>query len=207
MLRGLSEWPGSLYLLPWTFLPIQTANHSPTYGLPWGYPLEWKRPREKIPTENLTCTTLLWQLLQPNVLVLHSFGSHWWGWEGDLAAWASQGLHLHLCTNQSKQSKACKTAVINNKVLKWQIFRKLLSSGLLRERDYNFFWQGKQPSETREYGVGFAVKNTIVGATVPPIGWLSKNLNSLPEYYYETCSPCECICANTWHPPRNKGQF
>ncbi|TWW54428.1 hypothetical protein D4764_0259740, partial [Takifugu flavidus] len=47
---------------------------------------------------------------------------------------------------------------------------RLLSSGSLRERDYTFFWQGKPPGETREYEVGFAVKNMLLGALIPPSG-------------------------------------
>lgn len=71
---------------------------------------------------------------------------------------------------------ARKTAVINNELLKRQTDictlqeTCLLSSGSLRERDYTFFWQGKPPGETREYGVGFAVKNMLLGVLIPPTG-------------------------------------
>ena len=35
---------------------------------------------------------------------------------------------------------------------------RLPESGIIRERDYSFFWQGKAADETREHGVGFAIK-------------------------------------------------
>ena len=32
----------------------------------------------------------------------------------------------------------------------------------------SFFWQGKQLNETREYGVAFVVRNTLLRSVVPP---------------------------------------
>ncbi|TWW71519.1 hypothetical protein D4764_16G0000160 [Takifugu flavidus] len=64
------------------------------------------------------------------------------------------------------------------------------SAGSLRERDYTFFWQGKPPGETREYGVGFAVKNMLLGALIPPTGGSERILTlgdlstcALEEFY------------------------
>ena len=45
---------------------------------------------------------------------------------------------------------------------------RLLESGIIRERDYSFFWQGKAADETREHGVGFAIKNNLLGSVIPP---------------------------------------
>ena len=45
---------------------------------------------------------------------------------------------------------------------------RLDSTGSLRERDYTFFWHGKDPENRREYGVGFAVKNTLLDKIEPP---------------------------------------
>ena len=44
----------------------------------------------------------------------------------------------------------------------WTSFQetRLAGNGSLREKDYTFFWQGKQPDEPRLHGVGFAVKNS-----------------------------------------------
>lgn len=78
--------------------------------------------------------------------------------------------------NLQEISDARKTAVINNELLKCRIDistlqeTRLHGSGSLKERDYTFFWRGKPPEETREYGVGFAVRNTLLGAVVPPTG-------------------------------------
>ena len=66
-----------------------------------------------------------------------------------------------------------KTAVINNELLKLRVDiaalqeTRLADSGSLREKDFTFFWQGKAPEETREYGVGFAIRNTLLGMIEP----------------------------------------
>ena len=39
---------------------------------------------------------------------------------------------------------------------------RLADTGRLREKDCTFLWQGKKVDETREYGVGFAVRNTLL---------------------------------------------
>ena len=45
---------------------------------------------------------------------------------------------------------------------------RLPESGIIRERDYAFFWQGKATGKTREHGVGFAIKNNLLGSIIPP---------------------------------------
>ena len=45
---------------------------------------------------------------------------------------------------------------------------RLPGSGSVKERDFTFFWQGKSPDETREHGVGFAVRNNLLAAIIPP---------------------------------------
>lgn len=81
-----------------------------------------------------------------------------------------------LSNNLQEISDVRKTAVINNELLKRRIDistlqeTRLHGSGSLKEKDYTFFWRGKPPEETREYGVGFAVRNTLLGAVVPPTG-------------------------------------
>ena len=63
--------------------------------------------------------------------------------------------------------------MINNELCRSQVdiiaFQetRLLESGIIRERDYSFFWQGKA-DETREHGVGFAIKNNLLGSVIPP---------------------------------------
>jgi len=61
-----------------------------------------------------------------------------------------------------------KTAVINNELLCLRIDiaglqeTRLVESGCLKETDYTFFWHGKKEEEVREYGVGFAVRNSLL---------------------------------------------
>ena len=61
-----------------------------------------------------------------------------------------------------------KTATINNELLRLQVDiaalqeTRLAESGCLKEKDYTFFWHGKKEEETREYGVGFAVRNALL---------------------------------------------
>ena len=45
---------------------------------------------------------------------------------------------------------------------------RLPASGIIRERDYSFFWQVKVADETREHSVSFAIKNNLLGSIIPP---------------------------------------
>ena len=47
---------------------------------------------------------------------------------------------------------------------------QLADSGTLKEKDYTFFWQGKRSNEPREHGVGFAVRNSLLGMVEPGSG-------------------------------------
>ena len=38
---------------------------------------------------------------------------------------------------------------------------RLPESGSLRDKHYTFFWQGKRVEESREYGIGFAIRSTL----------------------------------------------
>ena len=44
---------------------------------------------------------------------------------------------------------------------------RLADSGALKEKDYTFYWQGKGSGEHREYGVGFAVRNSLLSMIEP----------------------------------------
>lgn len=75
-----------------------------------------------------------------------------------------------------------KTAVIDRELLRLNIDiaalqeTRLPNSGSLKEEHYTFFWQGKSAEETREYGVGFAVKNTLQSMIEPPTGGTERTL-------------------------------
>ena len=45
---------------------------------------------------------------------------------------------------------------------------RLSTSGMLREKDYTVYWQGKSPDERGEHVVGFAVKDSLLGSIIPP---------------------------------------
>ena len=47
---------------------------------------------------------------------------------------------------------------------------RLLEDGSIRERNYTFFWKGKEADHKREHGVGFAVKNSLLGFIEQPTG-------------------------------------
>ncbi|XP_073965599.1 uncharacterized protein [Choristoneura fumiferana] len=47
---------------------------------------------------------------------------------------------------------------------------RIEEEGSIREADYTFFWKGKKSSETREHGVGFAVRNHLLNALETPVG-------------------------------------
>ena len=78
-----------------------------------------------------------------------------------------------LSDNLQQVSDVRKTAVINNELCRLQVDiitlqeTRLTESGIIRETDYSFFWQGKTADETREH-VGFAIKNNLLGSIIPP---------------------------------------
>ena len=63
--------------------------------------------------------------------------------------------------------------MINNELCRLQVDiialqeTRLPESGIIRERDYSFLWQGKAADETREHGVGFEIKNNLLGSVIP----------------------------------------
>ena len=63
---------------------------------------------------------------------------------------------------------ARKTAIIDREVLRLNVNiatlqeTRLPDSGSLEEKNYTFFWQRKSGVETREHGMGFALKNTLL---------------------------------------------
>ena len=66
-----------------------------------------------------------------------------------------------------------KTAVINTKLSRLQMDiavlqeMRLPDAGSVKEKNFSFFWQGKPLNETREYSVGFVVRNTLLRSIVP----------------------------------------
>ena len=61
-----------------------------------------------------------------------------------------------------------KTAVVNDELKRLNVdiatFQetRLADSGILKEKDYSFFWQGKHSNEPSEDGLVFAVRNSLL---------------------------------------------
>ena len=76
-----------------------------------------------------------------------------------LGTWNVRTMIPGLSDNLQQVSDAWKTAVINNELCRLQVDiialqeTRLPESGIIRERDYSFFWQGKAADETREHGI------------------------------------------------------
>ena len=74
------------------------------------------------------------------------------------------------------------TAIINKKLARLNIDAvclqetRLIDSASLMERDYTFFWQGLSQHEPRQYGVVFAVRNSLIATTETPSGRSSRIL-------------------------------
>lgn len=69
---------------------------------------------------------------------------------------------------------ARKTAIIDRELKRLNIDiaalqeTRLPGSGSLKEKDYTFFWQGQEPHEHRLYGVGFAIRNSLLSSVEAP---------------------------------------
>lgn len=90
-----------------------------------------------------------------------------------LGCWNVRTMTPGLNENLQDISDTRKTAIINNELLRLQVDivtlqeTRLAGSGTLKEKDYTFFWQGKPAEDLREYGVGFAVRNSLLKSVEP----------------------------------------
>jgi len=88
-----------------------------------------------------------------------------------VASWNVRTMTTGLSNDLETISDVRKTAIINNELLRLQIDiaalqeTRLADIGCLKESDYTFFWHGKKEEEVREYGVAFAVRNTLLDKT------------------------------------------
>lgn len=77
-------------------------------------------------------------------------------------------------TNLCEVDGLRKTAIIDKELLRLQVDiaalqeTRLADSGSVKEENFTFYWKGKPEEETREYGVGFAVRNSLLKMTEPP---------------------------------------
>ena len=90
-----------------------------------------------------------------------------------LGIWIVRIMTPGLADNLQQVSDARKAAVINNELCWFQVDiialqeTRLPESEIIRKRDYSFFWQGKAADEISERGVGFAIKNNLLGSIIP----------------------------------------
>ncbi|KAL8562873.1 hypothetical protein ACOMHN_004565 [Nucella lapillus] len=77
------------------------------------------------------------------------------------------------CCGPTRHQRRQKDTVINGELLRLQVDitalqeTRLAGSGILKEKGYTFFWQGKSAEECREQGVGFAVWNFLLKMVEP----------------------------------------
>ena len=90
----------------------------------------------------------------------------------------------HLSDDQQQVDDFRKIAIINCKLKRLSINitalqeTRLPSNSSLRQQDYVFFWQGKEPDEPRLHGMGFAVRNSLL-STVEPLSCSTTYILSL----------------------------
>ena len=91
-----------------------------------------------------------------------------------LGTWNVRTMLTGISDNLGQINDLRKTAVINNELLRLDVDivalqeTRLAEAASLREKDFTFFWHGKSMDERREYGVGFAVRNSLLKMIDPP---------------------------------------
>ena len=79
-----------------------------------------------------------------------------------------------LMSDLSNLDDARKTAVINKELMRLKADIAALqetrhaNTSFVKEQHHTFFWQGKPEQETREHGVGFAVRNHLLQIITSP---------------------------------------
>ena len=92
-----------------------------------------------------------------------------------IASWNVRTMRPGLSNDLQQINDARKTDIIDSELDRLNIDivtlqeTRLAENGSLKEQRYTLFWQGKSIEEKREHGVGFAVKNSLLTVTVPPV--------------------------------------
>ena len=90
-----------------------------------------------------------------------------------LGSWNVRTMLSGLSEDLQDIDDARKTAVINDELNRLSVDiaalqeTRLAESGTLKENDYTFYWQGKKLTDPRQHGVGFAVRNSLLGMIEP----------------------------------------
>ncbi len=78
-----------------------------------------------------------------------------------------------LSENLQGTNDVWKTAIINNKLLRLRMDMaaleetRLADSGILKEKEFTFFWHWKSAADRRKLWVGFTFRNTLLGMVEP----------------------------------------
>ena len=83
---------------------------------------------------------------------------------------------------------------------------RLPETGSVRERDFTLFWQGKPSDEVREHGVGFAVRNKLLGSITPTSRRNRANPVSPTPNILKTSQSDQCLRTNFGIHNRSKRQ-
>lgn len=75
------------------------------------------------------------------------------------------------------------------------------------ERNFTFFWQGKSLDETTEHGVGFAVRNTLLGSITPPTDGSERILSPQLHSPVGTVTPISIYAPTLSSPGEAKDKF
>ena len=91
-----------------------------------------------------------------------------------IGSWNVRTMRPGLSEDLQAIDDARKTAVIDCEMHRLNIDitalqeTRLPENGSLKEEHYTFFWQGKSADETREQGVAFAMRNSLLQMIEPP---------------------------------------
>ena len=92
-----------------------------------------------------------------------------------IASWNVRTMRPGLSNDLQQINDSRKTAIIDSELDRLNIDiatlqeTRLAENGSINEQRYTFFWHGKRIEEKREHGVGFAVKNSLITVTRPPL--------------------------------------
>ena len=115
-----------------------------------------------------------------------------------LGTWYVRTLTPGLFDNLQEVNDARKTVVIGRELSRLQMDivalqeTRLQETGSVRKRDFTLFWQSIPLDEVREHGVGFAVRNRLLGSITPP----AEGTQRILSLRLQTCSgPVSLISA------------
>ena len=121
------------------------------------------------------------------------------GVELRVGTWNVRTMQPGLGEDLRKMDDNRKTAIINDELLRLNVDicalqeTRLAGNGHIQENDFKIFFQGKPETDKREYGVGFAIRNSLLSSVDPNI----KGTERLGKMKLQTTSGfVHLICAH-----------